>query len=170
MVARARERGVDARVARAERLPFKPGWFDAVVARMAVHLLERPRAFAEAVRVLAPAGRLVIATEDPASFGEIWFARFFPSVPAIDAARFPTRELLNAELTQAGFATVQVEELRQQRTLARADALGVIRGQAYSTFALLDPDEYAAGLEQAERELPAELAYHFDWLLVAASR
>ena len=58
MVERARALGVNARVARAEALPFKAGAFGAVVMRMVVHLLERPRALAEAARVLRPGGRL----------------------------------------------------------------------------------------------------------------
>ena len=98
MVERARALGVNARVARAEALPFKQGWYDAVVMRMVIHLLDRRRAFAEAARVLGPEGRLVIATEDPASFDDVWFARYFPSVPELDRARFPSAEALREEL------------------------------------------------------------------------
>src|SRR4051812_17546658 len=51
MVAVARASGVNAKVAAAERLPFKAGWFDRAVVRMAAHLFDRPRAFAELHRV-----------------------------------------------------------------------------------------------------------------------
>src|SRR3954447_10858611 len=44
MVARAKALGVNARLGRAEALPFKRGWFDAAVMRMSVHLVDRPRA------------------------------------------------------------------------------------------------------------------------------
>jgi ubiquinone/menaquinone biosynthesis C-methylase UbiE len=54
MVERARARGVNARQGRAEQLPFKAGWFDTVVMRMVLHLLDRPRSLAEARRVLRP--------------------------------------------------------------------------------------------------------------------
>ena len=40
MVELARRRGVAAKVARAEALPFKDGWFERVVMRLAVHLLD----------------------------------------------------------------------------------------------------------------------------------
>lgn len=170
MVAKARERGVNARVGRAESLPFRPGWFDAVVMRMVIHLLDRPRALAESARVLAPGGRIVVATEDVDGFDGAWLTAFFPSVPAIDRARFPSAKALQAELAEAGFADVRLERLRQQRTISRADALDIIGTRAYSTFALIDHDEYARGLARAEAELRDELSYTFDWLLAVATR
>jgi SAM-dependent methyltransferase len=170
MVEHARARGVNARRARAEALPFKPGWFDTVVMRMVIHLLDRRRAFAEAARVLAADGRIVIATEDPASFSQVWFARYFPSVPAIDGARFPSEEALRGELAAAGFSPVRIEQLQQTRTISRAQALDLIGARAYSTFDLLPPTEYRAGLARAEAELPEELRYRFDWLLAVGSR
>ena len=40
------------KVAPAERLPFKDGWFERAVMWLVVHLVDRPQAFAEARRVL----------------------------------------------------------------------------------------------------------------------
>jgi SAM-dependent methyltransferase len=170
MVEQARRHGVNARVGRAEALPFKPGWFDAVVVRMAIHLVDRPRAFAQAARVLAPGGRLVVATEDPAGFDDVWFARFFPSVPEIERARFPSGAALAAELGAAGFGPPRIEALRQHRSISRDQALDIIRSRAFSTFDLLDPREYETGLARAEAELGARLDYHFDWLLAVCVR
>jgi ubiquinone/menaquinone biosynthesis C-methylase UbiE len=170
MVERANANGVHAKVGRAETLPFKEGWFDAVVMRMVIHLIDRPRAFAQAARVLAPGGRLAIATENPASFDDVWFARFFPSVPEIERGRFPSSEALRAELETAGFGSIEIEELRQQRTISRDQALDIIRSKAFSTFDLLDPREYDHGLARAEADLPEQLSYRFDWLLCAARR
>jgi SAM-dependent methyltransferase len=170
MVERAKALGVNARRARGEALPFKDGWFDAVVTRMAIHLLDRPRAYAQAARVLAPEGRFAIASEDPASFDDVWFARFFPSVPELDRARFQSAEALQAELAAAGLPAVQIERLRQRRTTSRERAFDVIRSRAFSTFDLLSPAEYAAGLARAEAELPERFEYCFDWLLAVATR
>jgi ubiquinone/menaquinone biosynthesis C-methylase UbiE len=170
MVERARALGVNARVARAEALPFKAGSFGAVVMRMVVHLLERPRALAEAARVLAPGGALVVASEDPDSFDEVWFARFFPSVPALERSRFPSAAALAAELADAGLPDVQVERFAQARTITRAQALDVIASKAYSTFDLLPAAEFEDGLAAAAAGLPAELAYRFHWLVVSARR
>ncbi len=170
MVARTKSLGVNARLARAEALPFKRGWFGAVVMRMAVHLVDRPRALAEAARVLSPAGRLVIATEDPATFGDVWFARWFPSVPALERTRFPDEPALRAELAAAGLAEVRIERLAQERTISRDQALDIMRSKAYSTFELLPPEEYDRGLARAEAEHPERLAYRFDWLIAVAGR
>jgi SAM-dependent methyltransferase len=170
MVARAKATGVNARVARAEALPFKAGWFDGAVMRMSLHLVDRPRALAQAHRILRPGGRIAIASEDPATFDEVWFTEYFPSVPAIDGARFPSEQALRHELDAAGFGDVTIERLRQYRTAPRERLLEVLRTKAYSTFDLLPADEYAHGLARAEAELPPELTYHFDWLLTGATR
>jgi SAM-dependent methyltransferase len=169
MVARAKGLGVNARSARAEALPFKAGWFDAVVMRMVLHLVDRRRALEQAARVLRPGGRLAIATEDPDSFDDVWFARFFPSVPEIERARFPSADALRLELAAAGFETVEIERLRQHRSQTRDHAVDLIRSKGFSTFDLLDPAEYDEGLARAEAELPALVEYRFDWLLVAGS-
>jgi SAM-dependent methyltransferase len=170
MVARAKSLGVNVRVARAEALPFKSAWFDAAVMRMVLHLVDRPRALAEAARVVRPGGRVAIATEDPASFDDVWFARFFASVPDIDRARFPAEDVLRAELEAAGLRQVRIEQLRQHRSISREQALELIRSRAFSTFDLLAGDEYAEGLARAEAELPERLEYRFDWLLTVATR
>jgi ubiquinone/menaquinone biosynthesis C-methylase UbiE len=169
MVERAKALGVNARVARAEALPFKAGWFDAVVMRMALHLFDRPRALEQAARVLSPDGSLVVATEDPASFEDVWFTRFFPSVPEIERARFPGEEQLREELAQAGFGRVEIEHLRQHREQTRERAIDLIRSKGFSTFDLLDPAEFEEGLARAEAELPDRFGFTFDWLLAAAT-
>jgi ubiquinone/menaquinone biosynthesis C-methylase UbiE len=170
MVARAKGLGVNARVGRAEALPFKAGWFDAVVMRMVLHLVRRGQALEQAARVLRPGGRLVIATEDPDSFDDVWFARFFPSVPEIERMRFPSADALRLELAAAGFETVELERLRQHREQTREHAVDLIRSKGFSTFDLLDPAEYDEGLARAEAELPDRFEYSFDWLIAVATR
>lgn len=171
MLAVARERApanVGLRLATAERLPFRAGWFERLVMRLSVHLVERPLALAEARRVLGPGGRLAIATFDPSHFDEFWLNDLFPSLEGIDRARFPTREALHDELAAAGFAAVQATALRQRGSLDRETALEKIRGRHISTFDLIGEDEYQAGLERAERELPDTVEYALDWVIMVA--
>lgn len=173
MLAEARRiapRGVAFRQARAEELPFKDGWFERVVARLVVHLLDRPRAFAGWRRVLAADGRAAIATFDPAHFDGYWLNRLFPSLEAIDRARFPTGEELEAELTGAGFAEVRLVPLVQQASASREEALEKIRGRYISTLRLISDEEHAEGVARAERELPERIDYELEWLVAAAAK
>jgi SAM-dependent methyltransferase len=162
--------GVGLKLGSAEALPFKDEWFERTVMRLVVHLLDRPRAFAELHRVLRPSGVLAIATFDPTHFAGFWLNRLFPSLEAIDRARFPEPEPLHRELLDAGFDEVRSERHSQSRTITRATALERIRGRHISTFDLLDPDELAAGTTRAERELPSQVEVRLEWLLVAAVR
>jgi SAM-dependent methyltransferase len=169
MVAEARKRG-SAKVARAEQLPFKEGWFERAVLWLTVHLLDRPRAFAELRRVLATDGRVVIATFDPTHFDRFWLNKIFPSLERIDRERFPTEDELERELRASGFEP-RVIRLSQRAEIARGAALERIRGRYISTLELLAEEEYRAGLERAERDLPEEIGYTLEWLVViAASR
>jgi ubiquinone/menaquinone biosynthesis C-methylase UbiE len=154
----------------AERLPFKPAYFDAAVLWTVVHVVDRPRAFAELHRVLAPGGRLAIVTFAPEHFTGYWQNRFFPSIAPIDLARHPSPDQLEAELSAAGFEAPRLVRLRQQAELDRATALERIRGRAISTFDLLDEEEIRAGTAEAERELPKRVTYEVVYLLAFARR
>lgn len=169
MVRIAKARGVNAKVARAEQLPFKEGWFERAVLWLTVHLLDRPRAFAELRRVVGIEGLVMIATFDPSHFDRFWLNEVFPSLERIDRERFPAEGQLVHELVAAGFEP-QVSRLSQRVETTREAALERIRGRYISTLALLSDEEYRAGLERAERELPDEIAYALEWLVVIAVR
>src|SRR5436189_123482 len=167
MLAVARDRDgsgrVGWRVADAAALPFRDAWFDRVVMRLVVHLLDRPRAFAEARRVLVADGRLVVATFDPTHFDRYWLNRLFPSLERVDRARFPSPAGLESELGAAGFVTVELERLTQSAEMSRAEALERIRGRHISTFDLIGDEEYELGLARAERQLPERVPYAPGW-------
>lgn len=154
---------------RAEQLPFEDACFERATMVLSCHLVERAAAFAEVRRVLAPEGRLAIATFDPGYFSRYYLNEFFPSVLAIDLARFPSGEVLRRELVPAGFVAVGVEPFAAEATVARAQALARIRGRHISTFDLIGEEEYREGLERAERELPDRIPVRYDLLLVTAS-
>jgi SAM-dependent methyltransferase len=168
-VARAKTRSAGFKEGRLEALPFKDGWFDAAVAWLVVHLVERQAAFRELRRVLRAGGRLAVVSFDPAHFTGFWLNRFFPSLEGIDRARFPDGETLTRELGAAGFEDVRLLSVGQQGSLGREEALRRIRGRHISTFDLLDEDEIARGADLAERELPSVVEYRIEWLIAIAS-
>lgn len=164
MAAVARAAGAHVKVAPAERLPFKDGWFERAASRMAVHLFDRPRAFRELRRVLAPDGIAVIASMDPAWFSGHWLLPWFPRLIDIDLGRFPTGAALEADLCEAGF-DVELRRLDLDAEITREQALARIRGRAFSTFDLLTPDEYHEGLVHAEADFPPRRLYTVGWLI-----
>jgi SAM-dependent methyltransferase len=168
-VARRRGSGAGFKLGSAEALPFKDRWFERAVLRLVVHLVDRPRAFIELHRVLAEGGKLAVATFDPAYFGVFWFRDYFPSMEAIDRARFPTQEELSTELAAAGFGPPRFVSLSQRGALSRDQALRRIRGRHIATFDLIGDEEYEAGLARAERELPDRVDYHQEWLIAVAA-
>jgi ubiquinone/menaquinone biosynthesis C-methylase UbiE len=153
MVKLARQRGVNAKRARAEALPFKEGWFERALLVLVVHVLDRPSAFAELHRVLTPEGRLVIGTFDHAQFDDYYLNPYFPSLADIDRERFPTGEALEAELQSAGFAA-RIQPVNLSTSWSRDRILERIRGRFISTLQLVSDAEFAEGLARAERELP----------------
>lgn len=170
-VARASAKGhVGFKHGNAERLPFKDAWFERVVFRLVVHLVDRPKAFSEATRVLAPDGRIVVATFDPEHFSRFWLNAIFPSIEQIDRERFPEPEALADDLATAGFDALTVRCLHQEARLGRTEALERIRGGDISTLHLLTAGELETGLARAETELPAEVRTELRWIVVTGRR
>jgi ubiquinone/menaquinone biosynthesis C-methylase UbiE len=178
MLRRARARpdagGIGWKQASADRLPFTDGWFDAAHMHLVVHTLpDRPAALAEVARVLMPGGRIAVATFAMEHFERFFLNPYFPSIAAIDGARFPDPAILTGELEDAGFRHAAVERISQPISAEPGDVLERVRGRYISTLHLLPPDEYADGLARLEHDVAAgraAFAYSLEWALVTATR
>jgi SAM-dependent methyltransferase len=176
MLAKARERrvrGAAFKLAQADDLPFRKGWFDAVTMRLVVHALgERRRgALAEARRVLVPEGRLFIWTFAPEHFTGHHLRSYLPDLPAVDLARFPSAELLERELTDSGFGDVHLYWFEQGGSVSRERAAEQLRARHLSTIHLLPPEQVVAAAERLELEAAAAeppLATTLRWQLLVA--
>ena len=169
MAAVARQRVSTVKIAPAERLPFKDGWFDRALMWLVIHLVDRPRAIGEAARVLAPGGRLAIGTFHPLHFERYWLKPFFPSLEAIDKARFPTPDDLEAELG-AAFERIELHRLTQTASVSRETAIERVRRRFISPLQLLDEHELDEGVRRMEAELPEQNEYSLEWLVAVGYR
>jgi ubiquinone/menaquinone biosynthesis C-methylase UbiE len=170
-VARSRvPRTVRLKEARAERPPFRDGWFDRIVYSLVIHLLDRAAAFREAHRLLAADGRVCIVTFDEQHFRDYWANPWFPRIEEFDRATFPTAAELEQELRAAGFSDIRLERRSHRERLSRDEALARLRGKHISTFDRLDSKEYEEGLRRAEAKVPAEVETSLHWLIAFADR
>ncbi len=154
----------------AENIPFPDCYSERALMQLVVHLVDRPQAFAELYRVLVPGGRLVISTINPASVDGFWLSNVFPSYATIDRGRFPAPESLSTELEAAGFLAVRSTSFLERKIYDRERALLMLHGRFASSIALMSDDEYRAGLDRAERELPDRVESLIEIAILSARR
>jgi len=140
-------RPVTWRQADAQQLPFEDGQFDAVVCQFgAMFFPDRPKAFAEARRVLAPGGVLVFSVWDRVEENEFAalvtnaLAEMFPADPPRFLARTPhgyfDRAQIARDLLHAGFAKspkIDTQAARSRAASARHPAIGFCQGTPLRT-------------------------------------
>jgi ubiquinone/menaquinone biosynthesis C-methylase UbiE len=175
-VARRKDRAgrVHWRQASAIALPYLNRTFDLAFMSLVAHHLDDPvRAYTEIQRVLKPGGCLAIWTFTPAHFTRFFLNAFFPSIAAIDSARFPKSDALRRQLRAAGFRRVRSRPF-VERTSVRLDALEErVRHRYITTLELVPPAEFARGIRRiaaARREAgpAAEIKNVLRWQLVRA--
>jgi ubiquinone/menaquinone biosynthesis C-methylase UbiE len=159
----------------AYRLPLPDQTAALVVLVMVVHLLrQRVRAFAEARRVMRAGGRLSVWTFTPRHVAEFYLNAYFPSIAVIDRPRFPSADVLAAELRRAGFAEVGVDVRQEVRQLDVAEVVDRVRGRYISTLSLLPPLEYRLGLQRLEEMLAQDrstmLTQRSEWAILTARK
>ncbi len=127
-------------------LPAGP--FHAITAFYCIQYIDAGAFARRAIEVLTPGGTLAIATFPHRHFAETEFARYFPSLPAIDMARFPSVPALCAALSAAGFERPETRELPMRIEDDPEALLARVRGKYLSSFFLLPPGEFERGVER----------------------
>jgi SAM-dependent methyltransferase len=163
-VAAARERGLDARLADGQSLPFA-GEFDAVFSNAALHWMKRdPDAVLAGVsRALRPGGRFVAEMGGAGNVASIRgalheaLARRGIDAAAIDPWFFPTADDYRARLQAAGFS-VQRLELFARPTPLPGDVTGWLRTFAQAFLERLPAGDRETVLEQVRETLRPRLS------------
>jgi SAM-dependent methyltransferase len=149
MVSEARRhRGVAAVVGDGIRLPIRTGSIDLVYFHVSLQYGGWEDMVDEALRVLRAGGRIAVWTFAPEHFERSFLARWFPSVPAIDAGRFPDPEVIASRLAGGGCEGVTIDAEREvvERTAGEWEAAAA--GRFVSTLQMLPTGELEAGLRR----------------------
>lgn len=173
MLAQARGKGpFDLVHGDAHALPFREDAFDLTFVVMVLHqLADAPRALGEVARV---SRRVVIATADMFGRSPDILDEAFPSLLAIDRARFPRIDAIVDMLRSAGYHDVVVEDRPYRRANTAQEQIERVRRKYISTFDLLPQGEFERGLAFLEAELPKRQGGTYEtsrvFTFIAASR
>ena len=161
MLAQGRGKGPFALVrGDAHALPFRTDAFDVALLVMVIHQLkDRARALREVARV---SRRAVVVTADMERRVPDIMDEAFPSLMAIDRARFPRIEAIVDGLHAAGFSQVWVDHRPYRRRSPVAGQLDRVRRKYISTLQLLPPGEFERGVVFLQTELPRRFGDTFE--------
>jgi SAM-dependent methyltransferase len=163
-------RPVEWRQADAMALPFADGEFDAVVCQFGVMFFpDKPRAYAEARRVLKPGGLFLFNAWDRVEANDFADAighaleRMFPHDPPRFMARTPHGyhdvSVIARDLAEAGFATpawIETVAARSKAASASIVALAYCQGTPWrNEIEARDPSKLEAATGAAEAEIAA---------------
>ena len=172
MLERASGQRVAAVRGRSQTMPFRPETFDLVWFHLSIHYGDWRAAVDEAMRVATPSGRIEIWTLGPDHFARSGLARWFPSIPAIDGARFPEPATIVDYLDSCDAAPSTDAEIERVVTTAGA-WLPAIEAGFVSTLQLLPADERESGVAALRRRYPdpaEEITYELRYTRIRARR
>jgi len=136
----------------AEALPVADSAFQFAYSVDVIHHVgDRAASAREAHRVLAPGGRICIATDSHEDIANrIPLSSHFPETIPHELRRYPAFETISAELTEGGFVELAITHVCHQYALTD---IGSYRERAFSSLRLITGDELAAGLTRMEQDL-----------------
>lgn len=120
--------------------------FDLVTSFYAVQYLVIRPLFERVRRALKSGGAFALATFPHRHFVESEFARYFPSMAAIDLARFPSQQHVQAELRLAGFDDIRTASIAMELHDPPGPLLERVEQKYLSSFHLLGEREFRDGV------------------------
>jgi demethylmenaquinone methyltransferase/2-methoxy-6-polyprenyl-1,4-benzoquinol methylase len=163
MLAHATRKGLETVTANATRLPLTDESVDAVMlVSMLHHVEDRPRALAEARRIVRNRGRLALMVYTREDIEDLWFSDYFPSTRTWMQASHPTLAELLELLPGAQHHPVLFTDLKDASLAALASHPEKVLDPAWrsqtSYFERLQgdhPHELSAGLRRLEDDVHA---------------
>jgi hypothetical protein len=153
MLAAARARTPQIEYVRGDaKVTIAAGPWDAVTAFYCIQYLEPDVVIPLVMRELAPGGTFAIATFPHRHFAETEWAAYFPSLPAIDMARFPSVPALTGAFRRASSIDVEVRDLAVRVEDDPAALIARVEAKFLSSFFLLSDAEFQAGLAAMRRD------------------
>ncbi len=147
--------------------PLAAASFELVTSVMSFHHFpHKEQVIREAFRLLRPGGALAIVNFDPAAEATRWFIYdYFPETAAIDQARFPAGDWLQAQLLAAGFERVSGPLVEHVHGVVHGRAIlndYWLQKNSMSQLILLPNEAYQAGLQRIHAALAASEAVTFE--------
>ncbi|MDQ6766393.1 MAG: 2-amino-4-hydroxy-6-hydroxymethyldihydropteridine diphosphokinase [Candidatus Eremiobacteraeota bacterium] len=132
--------------------------FDAVTFFLSIQYLTLTPAFFASLRAaLAPSGAVAVITLAHRHFIEHEvLTRYFPSIPRIDLARFPSIPRLARLFHDHGFIDVSQREVVQEIGSSGEALIKRVEGKYVSTLHLLDQAEFEQGVAAMRKELSGQ--------------
>jgi 2-amino-4-hydroxy-6-hydroxymethyldihydropteridine diphosphokinase len=122
------------------------GPYDAVTAFYCAQYLDAVEFAKRAHAQLGEGGVLAIASFPHRHFAEVLFSRFFPSLAAIDMARFPSVPALKRALQAAKFEDIESKDVTLELEDNAAALIERVEKKYLSSFFLLDDREFREGV------------------------
>ena len=139
--------------ASATALPFAKGRFDFIFGTYMLHHIQNlHRLFNECAHALGT-GCAAFVTVPTAFIKQHPMNRYFPSFADIDLARFQTAQNIEDAMTHAGFNRVQNVLYTDSPKPIDAEYVERVAEKFISTYALLPPAEFEAGLAQLHADI-----------------
>jgi len=154
------------------RTPFKPKHFDCVFLAYVMHQVPDFNAVIEEISKISP--KLIIVTTDMYHRLPTLIDQAFPGVIMEDLERFPLIEDLEGACIMAGFERVRARRILVEERLSKEAYMEKVRHKYISTFDLIPPEEYEAGVKKMESILAGipgeELLNRIQATFVSASK